>query len=139
MMRDCRGLERLENRQTASQIACFHVILHWIRGLSIFFCGIVVVAMMDPHQLKPIKGEPTMLFALMMTAFNFHCLEHSVQAGRDWDLHRIQETVRMPPSSYTPNEFSDCVQGKCTSVVGIKRQEHENDLLDFIKKPNVCQ
>ena len=43
----------------------------------------------------------------------------------------------MSPSSYTPNiltEFGDLVQFKCASVVGAKRQECGNDLLDFIKK-----
>ena len=102
MMRDCKGLERLENRQIAGKSACLNVILHWIPGLSIFFGGIVVVAMMDPRQLKPIKGEPMMLCPLMITAFNFHHLEHSVQVGRDHDLHQIQEIARMAPSSYTP-------------------------------------
>ena len=68
---------------SAGQIACLNVILHQIRGSSKFFGGIVVVVTMDPCQLKPIKSDPTMLSPLMITAFNFHCLEHSVWAGRD--------------------------------------------------------
>ena len=59
--------------------------------------------------------------------------------GRDWDIHLIQEIVRMAPSSYTPNiltEFGDLVQEKCASDVGAKWQEYGNDLLDFMKKPN---
>ena len=46
----------------------------------------MVVAMMDPHRLKPIKGKPTMLYPSMITAFNFHHLEHSILEGRYWDL-----------------------------------------------------
>ena len=102
--------------------------------------GIMVVAMMDHHQFKPVKGKPTMLSPSMIAAFNFHHLEHSILAGRDWDLCWIQEIVRMDPSSYTPSilsEFGDLVQLKCASVVGAKRQEcGGNDLLDFIKKLN---
>ena len=88
----------------------------------------MVVTMMGPHQLKPIKGKPTMLSPSMTTAFNFHHLEHSILVGRDWDLHWIQKIVRMAPSSYTPNiltEFGDLVQGKCASVVGAKRRVWE--------------
>ena len=78
---DRRGLERSENTQTAGQNACLEVMLHQIHGSSRTF---MVVAMMDPHQLKPIKGKPTMLSPSMITAFNFHHLEHSILAGRDW-------------------------------------------------------
>ena len=123
----------------ASQIACLNVILDWIHGLSKFVGGIVVVAMMDPHQLKPIKGEPTMLSPLMITAFNFHHLDHSAWVGRDQDLHWLQEIARMAPSSYTSNgltEFSNFIRGKCTSVVDTKRWDHRNDLLDVDK--NQC-
>ena len=81
----------------------------------------MVVAMMDPHQLKSIKGKPTILSPSMITAFNFHHIEHSILVGRDWDPHWTQEVVRIAPSSYTPNiltEFGDLVQGNC---VGAKR------------------
>ena len=80
-----------------------------------------------------------MLSPSMITAFNFHHVEHSILVGRGWELHLIQEIVRMAPSSYTPNiltEFGDLVQGKCASVVAAKKQQCGNDLLDFIKKLN---
>ena len=112
---------------------CHFVLDPWVEHI---FGSIVVVAMMDPLQLNPIKGEPTMLSPLMITALSFHCIEHSVRVGRDQDLLRIQKIARMAPSSYTPNgltELSDFIWGKCTSVVGTKRWEHRNDLLDFVK------
>ena len=80
-----------------------------------------------------------MLSPSMITAFNFHHLEHSILVGRDWDLLWIQEIARMAPSSYTPNVLTECgvlVHGKCASVAGAERQECGNDLLDFIKKLN---
>lgn len=79
----------------AGQIACFNVILHPIHGSSKFFGGIVVVVTMDPYQLNPSKGDPAMLSPSMITAFNFHHLEHLVWVGRDQDLHWLQEIARM--------------------------------------------
>ena len=104
---------------SAGQIACLIVILCQIHGSSKFLGGILVVATMDPCQLKHIKGDPTMLSPLMITGFNFHCLEHSDWVGRDQELHRLQEIARMAPSSYTPSvlaEFGDVIQESCTFV-----------------------
>ena len=127
---------------SAGQIACLDVILHWIRGSSKFFGGIVVVATMDPCQLKPIKGDPIMLSPLMITAFNFHCLEHLVWAGRDRALHRLQEIARMAPSSYTPSvlaEFGDIIRESCTFVASWESPViNNNNLRVFGTNEAVC-
>ena len=102
----------------------------------------MVVATMDPGQLKPIKGDPTMLSPLMITAFNFHHLEHSVQAGRDWELRWLQEIARMAPSSYTPSvlaEFGDIIWETCTFVASWESPViNNNNLRVFGTNEAVC-
>ena len=72
----------------------------------------------------------------MITAFNFHHLEHSILVGRDWDLFGYRKLQEWPPAPLPPNvltEFGVLVQEKCASVAGDERQECGNDLLDSFR------
>jgi hypothetical protein len=100
-------------------IAVIDIILRRVRGSNAFFGGVLVFAMMDWKQLKPISGLPAMLSPLMIMSFTFLDLGHSVRARGDPNLQRIQKISRMDSPNYTPeiiNEFKQLLCTSCTFV-----------------------
>jgi hypothetical protein len=83
-------------------IAVIDIILRCVRGSNDFFGGVLVFAMMDWKQLKPISGLPAMLSPSMIMTFTFLDLGHSVRAGGDLNLQWIQEFSQMDSQNYTP-------------------------------------
>jgi hypothetical protein len=83
-------------------IAVIDIILRCIRGSNDFFGGVLVFAMMDWKQLKPISGLPAMLSPSMIMTFTFLDLGHSVRARGDLNLQWIQEFSQMDSQNYTP-------------------------------------
>jgi hypothetical protein len=82
--------------------------LKMCQRIKCFFGGILVFAMMDWKQLKPISGLPAMLSRSMITSFTFLDLGHSVRAGGDLNLQWIQKISWMDSPNYTQeiiNEF----------------------------------
>lgn len=79
----------------------------------------LVVSTMDPKQLRPVKGLPALLSPFMLTSFKFTRLNHSVRAGQDPILQRIQHIARMDPTEYDDaimEEFVSLVSEHCTFV-----------------------
>jgi hypothetical protein len=66
-------------------------------------------------QLKPISGLPVMLSPWMITSFIFLDLGHSVRAGGDPNLQRIQKISWMDSPNYTPERIKEFKQLLCTS------------------------
>jgi hypothetical protein len=86
---------------------------------QMLFEGVLVFAMMDWKQLKPIRGLPVMLSPSMMMSFMLLDLGHSVRASSDPNLQRIQKNLRMDSENYTPEiiyEFKQLLWISCTFV-----------------------
>jgi hypothetical protein len=87
--------------------------------IECFFGGVLVFAMMDWKQHKPISGLPAILSWLMITSFTFLNLGHSVRAGDDLNLQRIQKISQMDSPNYTLEIFNEFKQLLCTSCTFI--------------------
>jgi predicted GIY-YIG superfamily endonuclease len=100
-------------------ISILDIVLRTLRNSSAFMGGSLWIVTMDWKQLKPIEGLPAMLSPFMVTCFSFHELNHSVRAGRDSALQRIQQIARLSSNEYTPevlNEFRLLIANTCTFV-----------------------
>jgi hypothetical protein len=82
-------------------IAIIDIILGHVKG-SNAFKGVLVFAMMDWKQLKPIRGLPVMLSPSMIMSFMLLELGHSVRASSDPNLQQIQKISRIDSENYTP-------------------------------------
>jgi predicted GIY-YIG superfamily endonuclease len=100
-------------------ISCIDMILRRVRGSDQFLGGVLLIATIDPLQLKPIDGRPFLVSPFVITCFRFSVLKHSVRAANDPFLQRIQDISRMLTHEYTPEilaEMSELLRTHCTFV-----------------------
>jgi hypothetical protein len=100
-------------------ISCIDMILRHVRGSDQFLGGVLLIATIDPLQLRPIKGRPFLVSPFVLTCFRFSVLMHSVHAADDPFLQRIQDISRMLTHEYTPEilaEMAELIETHCTFV-----------------------
>jgi predicted GIY-YIG superfamily endonuclease len=106
--------------QISSELkSCIDMIMRRIRKSDQYMGGVLVLATIDPIQLRPIKGRPFLLSPFVLTCYRFSVLKHSVRAADDPLLQRIQNITRMLAHEYTPgiiNELSELLERHCTFV-----------------------
>jgi hypothetical protein len=106
--------------QISSELkSCIDMIMRRIRKSDQYMGGVLVLATIDPIQLRPIKGRPFLLSPFVLTCYRFSVLKHSVRAADDPFLQRIQNITRMLTHEYTPeiiNKLSELLERHCTFV-----------------------
>ncbi len=104
---------------SAETLAVMDIVLRRVRCTSQYMGGVFVLSTMDPVQLLPVKGRPPLLSPHMLTCYVFHYLRHSVRAGLDKNLMRIQEIARELPSKLTKQmirEFKSLIIRCCNHL-----------------------
>jgi hypothetical protein len=76
-------------------VSCIDMIFRLVRGSDQFFGGVLVIATIDPLQLRPIRGRPFLVSPFVLTCFRFSLLKHSVRAADDLFFQRMQDISRM--------------------------------------------
>jgi DNA replication protein DnaC len=70
--------------QASSELmSCIDMILRRVRESDQFLGGVLLIATIDPLQLRPIKGRPFLVSPFVLTCFRFSVLKHSVRAADD--------------------------------------------------------
>jgi predicted GIY-YIG superfamily endonuclease len=103
----------------AELVSCIDLIFRMVRKSDQFFGGVLLIATIDPVQLKPIKGRPFLVSPFVLTCFRFSSLRHSVRAADDAFFQRIQDISRMLTHLYTPGilvEMTELLLTHCTFV-----------------------
>jgi predicted GIY-YIG superfamily endonuclease len=106
--------------QISSELkSCIDMIMRRIRDSDQYMGGVLVLATIDPIQLRPITGRPFLLSPFVLTSYRFSVLKHSVRASDDPFLQRIQNITRMLTNEYTSEiirELSELIERNCTFV-----------------------
>ena len=104
---------------SAELLSILDMILRRVRNSAACMGGVLVMATMDAAQLPPVQGRPPLLSPHMLTCFSFRELKHSVRAGLDPRLRRMQQMSRTPANEITSHmltEFKNLVMNYCTFV-----------------------
>ena len=106
---------------SAELLSILDIILRRIRNSPAYMGGILVISTMDAAQLPPVNGRPPLLSPHMLTCYSFCELKHSVRAGLDKNLRRMQLIARTPAREMNRElieEFKKLVMENCTFVRG---------------------
>lgn len=103
---------------SAELLSTMDIIMRRLRNSSQFMGGVVNIATYDYLQLAPVGGHPPLLSPHMLTSFTLKKLEHSVRAGKDPILQKIQQYTRLSPREFAEirEEFVSAVMTNCTFV-----------------------
>ena len=100
-------------------VSCIDMIFRLVRGSDQFFGGVLLIATIDPLQLKPIRGRPFLVSPFVLTCFRFSLLKHSVRAADDLSFQRMQDISRLLSHTYTLEilaEMAELLETHCTFV-----------------------
>lgn len=101
---------------SAEIISLLDRVLRVIRGSTLPFGGVVVLATMDPFQLPPVEGRPLLVSPLFLTMFRMVKLSSYVRSATDPRLQRINEIGRLPNLVENPSlidEYCSIVREGC--------------------------
>jgi predicted GIY-YIG superfamily endonuclease len=106
---------------SAQFISVLDIIMRRVRNSNQYMGGVLVIATMDPRQLRPVQGLPAMLSPFMITCYKFVQLLHSVRASEDVNFQRLQDISRMLVTAYKRDanlvtEFRQLVRDNCVFI-----------------------
>jgi DNA replication protein DnaC len=103
---------------SAELLSTMDMIMRRARNSSQFMGGVLIITTYDYMQLAPVEGHPPLMSPYILTSFMLRQLKHSVRAGKDPDLQRIQQYTRLAPREFKEvrDLFISDIMRYCTFV-----------------------